>query len=190
MGRGVKVWMLGMTLLALGAPAAARPPYDLTMDELRFAMTQHASMASYVHRNGLPDLAVSRFLADKPPWDHHEVALYYFELHKEIDFARAYILGEPTIQLERYERRLSDAEIEQLRARAERFHASAAAPPPDALASAAPMGPADRAEAAATRAEAAAGRVESAADAADRAADHAEAIAAKTEKSFHKRLKK
>jgi hypothetical protein len=188
MGRGVKVWMLGMTLLALVAPAAARPPYDLSMDELRFAMTQHASMASYIHRNGLPDLAVSRFLADKPPWDHHEVALYYFELHKEIDFARAYILGEPTIQLERYERPLTDAEIEQLRPRAERFHASAA-PAPETVASVTPD-PASRAEAAAARAEAAAGRVESAADAADRAADHAEAVAAKTEKSFHKNLKK
>lgn len=188
MGRGVVVatWMVGMTLLALAGPAAAASPRDLDNDGLREAIRTNHALASYVRRNGLPDLAESRFLADRPPWDRDEVALYYFDAHKEISFARAVILGDPSIHLERLERRLSDAEIEQLKPRAQHYGQCQKTQ----VASVEPSDPTTRAEAAASRAEAAAGRVEAAADAADRAADHAEAVAAKAESRFHKSLKK
>jgi len=188
MGRGglVATWMVGMTLLALAGPAAAASPRDLDSNDFRAALRANHAMASYVHRNGMPDLAETRFLSDRPPWDRDEVALYYFDAHKEVSFARAVILGDPSIHLERYERTLSDAEVDQLKPRAQHYGQC----PKTQLASAAPSDPTARAEAAASRAEAAAGRVEAAADAADRAADHAEAVAAKAESRFHKSLKK
>jgi hypothetical protein len=179
----VTTWMAGMTLLALVGPVAAASSRDLDDEGLRQAIAQNHALATYVRRNGMPDLAESRFLSDRPPWDKNEVALFYFDMHKEISFARAVILGDPSIHLERFERRISDAEIDQLRSRARHYgecrtqYASAS-------------DPTARAEAAAARAEAAAGRVEAAADAADRAADHAEALAAKAESGFHKSLKK
>jgi hypothetical protein len=177
--------MVGMTLLALVGPVAAASSHDLDNDGLHKAIEANHALASYVRRNGMPDLAETRFLSDKPPWDRDEVALYYFDAHKEISFARAVILGDPSIHLERLERRLTDAEIEQLKPRAQQYGSCKTQ-----VASAEPSDPTARAEAAASRAEAAAGRVEAAADAADRAADHAEAVAAKAESRFHKSLKK
>src|SRR6266849_1668866 len=89
-------------------------------------------LGAYVARNGRPDLAESRELADRPPWDDHEVTLYYLGARKEIAFARAWILGQPTIHLERYERPLSDAEVAALSKRVRRKdgvrHSAASAP--------------------------------------------------------------
>jgi len=186
MGRGVVVatWMVGMMLLT--GPALAASSHDLDEEGLRDAIRANHALASYVRRNGLPDLAETRFLSDRPPWDRDEVAIYYFDAHKEVSFARAVILGDPSIHLERFERRLSDTDVDQLKSRARNYGTCRA----KAVASAEPSDPTARAEAAANRAEAAAGRVETAADSADRAADHTEAVVAKLEAKFHKSLKK
>jgi hypothetical protein len=112
-------------LLASVAVVSARGERELTDDELRAEMSRNRALAAYVARNGDPDMAESHFLADVPPWDDHEVTLYYLEARKEIGFARAWILGRPDIQLERYERPLTDEQIAALAARVKR----APAPP-------------------------------------------------------------
>ena len=48
-------------------------------------------VAAYVARNGMPDVAEWHFLADRPPWDDHEVTLYYLDARTKISFARASI---------------------------------------------------------------------------------------------------
>ena len=158
-------------------------------------MARNRALAAYVARNGKPDLAESRELADRPPWDDHEVTLYYLGIRKEIGFARAWILGQPTVHLERYERPLSDADVAALSKRARQRPADKGRPasvdpapgsPPAAAGAAehaegaapraeAAAGPAERAEQAAQRAEAAASRLEAAAAEAEHAADRAEA---------------
>ena len=196
MRRGVAVGM-GCALLLAGAVAAhARDERELTNGELRAEMANNSALAVYVKRNGAPDVAEAHFLADEPPWDDHEVTLYYLDAHKEIGFARAWILGRPEIQIKRYERPLTDEQVAALasRAKARGQQAPAAAPdPPAAPAGAeqmAGLGPDERAERAAARAEDAAGRVEAAADSAERAADRAEAIAANAEHVFHRGVRK
>jgi hypothetical protein len=178
MRRRVVVWLVSVVALFGAAGAQARNERQLTEDELRAEMARNQTMAAYVNRNGLPDLAQTRFLADRPPWDDHEVTLYYFDAHKEIGFARALILGRPDIQITRYERDLTDEEIAALSNRAR------LAPTTQGL------GPDERAEAAALRAENAAGRVEAAAATAERAAERAEAVTARMETSFHRALRK
>jgi hypothetical protein len=106
------------------------------------------------------------------------VTLYYLDMRKEIGFARAWILGRPEIQVQRYERPLSDEQIAALSSRAQRPRSRTG------------LGPDERAEESARRAEAAAGKVEAAADAAERAADKTEAIASKMESAFHRALRK
>ncbi len=175
-GGGV-VWVIGLGLLAGVATAVAHDGAQLDDEQLQRELNRNRTMAAYVARNGMPDVAARYFLADQPPWDAHEVTLYYLDRRKEIAFARAYVLGEPSIQIVRYERALSDADVAALqpfvRRRAQKLG-----------------DPALRAEAAARRAEDAASRVESAADAADRAADRAEAVASKMEHGLSRRLRK
>lgn len=181
MRRGVAVGMGCAMLLAGVAVTHARGERELTGDELRAEIAENRAMATYVARNGEPDLAETHFLADEPPWDDHEVTLYYLGARKEIAFARAYILGRPEIQIQRYTRPLSDAQVAALTAR---MKARAVPPPAEAVAppeQMANLGPDERAERAAERAEDAAGRVESAAASAEHAADRAEAIAEKAE---------
>ena len=203
MRRGVVVMaVVGAMVLGGARLGLARGEHDIDDDQLEVEMARNRALAAYVARNGKPDVAESRELADRPPWDHHEVTLYYLGAHKEISFARAWILGRPTVHLERYERPLSDAEVAALSKRARHRPASsgkptAAAPAPDggssaASATAAPVpprdasasaGPAERAEAAAERAEAAAGRLEAAAAEAEHAADRADAAIEGMEKA-------
>ncbi len=199
MRRGVAVGM-GCALLFAGVVAAhARGDRELTNGELRAEMARNSALAVYVKRNGAPDVAEAHFLADEPPWDDHEVTLYYLDARKEIGFARAWILGKPEIQIKRYERPLTDEQVAALasRAKARGQQAPAAAPaaPGEAAAPAggeqtASLSPDERAERSAARAEDAAGRVEAAADSAEHAADRAEAIAEKATRAFHRGVRK
>ena len=210
MRRGVVVWTGCAVLLAGVAVANARGERELTDDELRSEISRNKALAAYVARNGDPDVAESHFLSDKPPWDDHEVTLYYFEARKEIGFARAYILGRPDVEIERYERPLTDEQIAALSTRARPGRpapraedATKGARPEDATKGARPedltqapppeaslMGPDERAEKAARRAEDAAGRIEVAAESAERAADRAEAVTSSIESAFHSGLRK
>jgi hypothetical protein len=171
---------MGCALLVAGASAAlGRDARELTDDELRYEIDRNRALSSYVRRNGLPDLAESHFLADRPPWDDHEVTLYYVDERKEIGFTRASILGQPDIQIIRYERPLTDEQLAWLASHPRM------APKPAAPSKSAPpsrrLGAAERAEESAARAESAAMRVEVAADRAERAADRTEAVVAKME---------
>jgi hypothetical protein len=173
----------------------ARADHELSDEQLRNEIARNHVLAAYVKRNGMPDLAENRFLSDQPPWDDHEVRLFYLEQHREIAFARAFILGRPEVQVERYERPLSEQEVAALSSRVQGRHArgasdeestaqAQAAPDADAddAASAAAdrlLRPDERAENAARRAEAAADRVEIAATAAEHAAERTEAIVEK-----------
>lgn len=177
--RGVAVWV-GCAVLLLGV-TSARAEHMLNEDELRSEMDQNRALASYVERNGLPDAADSHFLADRPPWDDHEVTLYYLDRRVEIGFARAYILGRPDVQIPRYERSMTDAQVAAISSRPKL--AAAVAKGGDGSAG-------DRAEASAQRAEAAANRVEAAVAGVERAADRAEAVSVKMEHSFHKSVEK
>jgi len=174
MRRGVAVWMGCAVLLGGVAAAGARGGHELSEEELRAEMVRNRAIAAYVARNGEPDVAESHLLADLPPWDDHEVTLYYLGMRKEIGFARAWILGRPEVQIQRYERPLSEAQVASLSTRAHK----------------ATLGPAERAEAAARRAEGAAGRLETAAESAEQAADRAEAASTQMESAFHRALRK
>jgi hypothetical protein len=188
MRRGWVVW-LGCSLVLAALAAPARAERDLTESELRDEMVHNRMLEAYVQRNGMPDLATARFLADTPPWDDHEVALYYLDKRQEIGFARASVLGRPEVQLERYRRSLTDEQVAALAARARQrpldSPSSDVAPAPHSG-----LGPVERAEESARRAEDAAMRVERAADAAERAADRAEAVTNNLQASFHESLKK
>src|SRR3989475_2368952 len=116
--RGVAVGM-GCALLFAGVVAAhARGDRELTDGELRAEMSRNSALAVYVKRNGLPDVAEAHFLADEPPWDDHEVTLYYLGARKEIGFARAFILGSPEVHMKRYVRPLTDEQVAALASRA------------------------------------------------------------------------
>jgi hypothetical protein len=181
MRRGV-VWLMGMLCLVAGAGSGwAHPMHEtreLTYEELLNEMMHNRAMAAYVARNGTPDVAERRFLSSRPPWDDHEVALYYLDTRTEIAFARAVILGNPDIHVERYERGLTDEELAALATRTKVRQVGTA------------RGPVARAEAAALRAEAAANRVEAAVVSVEQAADRAEAIVAKLERGFTRALRK
>lgn len=177
MRRGV-VWLVGMLCLVAGAGIGwAHPMHEtreLTDEELVSEMTHNRALSAYVARNGMPDVAERHFLSSRPPWDDHEVALYYLDTRTEIAFARAWILGTPDIHVERYERGLTDEELAALATRARTRG----------------VGPTARAEAAAARAEAAANRVEAAVASVEQAADRAESIASKMERGFVRALQK
>lgn len=184
MGRGVGVLLGCVMLLAAASTAVARNERDLTDEELRAEMARNEALAAYVARNGAPDVAETHFLSDVPPWDDHEVTLYYLDMRKEIGFARAWMLGRPIVEVQRYERPLTDEQIAALTPRAQRMRQES-----DAT-RIAQLGPAERAEESARRAEAAADRIDAAADGVERAANRAEAIAAKAESTFHHSLRK
>jgi hypothetical protein len=165
--RGV-VLLVGLLMVAGAASADVTRTRILTRAELTAEMTVNRKLAGYIARNGYPDVAEWRFLADEPPWDEHEVACYYLDRRKEISFTRAWMLGSPWIPIERYQRELTDADIAALQPLV--FHEEERS-----------GDPVMRAEAAAARAEAAVQRIEVAASATERAADRAEAIVAKME---------
>ena len=209
MRRGVGVWM-GCMVLAMLATTTAWAEHELSDDELRFEMARNKALATYVARNGMPDLAETRFLADVGPWDEHEVTVYYLDRRKELGFARAFLLGRPEVQIERYQRILTDQEASALAERSRRWkgrlseaqqermarnldgegdmaraNANANANAEGDMMAGAKGGrdlaPDERAENAAARAEAAASRIESAALTTERAAERTEAIVAKME---------
>ena len=200
--RSVVACLTFAVAMSTGALAGMKGAHELSDEELRTEMGQNRALAAYVARNGMPDVAETHFLADRPPWDDHEVTLYYLDARTEIAFARASILGRREIQLVRYQRTLSDEEAAALAPRASRRPTGTrpADDPSDAPAlgsagmrpavdqpplaqpdqSEPPVGgPAERAEAAAVRAEAAADRLENAADSAEEAAGRAEAVTAR-----------
>jgi hypothetical protein len=183
MRRGVVVG-LGCVLLTGVMGARARAGHELSNDELRVEIARNRALAAYVARNGMPDLAETRFLSDEPPWDEHEVTLYYLDRRKEIGFARAFLLGRPDVQIARYQRPLTDEEAAGLAERARRRSEGDGGGARTASDRA--LRPDERAENAAQRAEAAAERVELAAMAAERAAERTEAIVAKMEKAAPK----
>jgi hypothetical protein len=178
MRRELVVGLSCAMVLAGVVAARALDEREINADELRAEMGINNALAAYVERNGAPDLAESRFLADQPPWDSREVTLYYLDMRKEIAFTRASILGKPEIHLSRYERPLTDEQVHALESRVR-------ARPMAGLG-----GPVERAELAARRAEDAAGRIEAAAGAAERAADRAEGVTRKMEGAFHRALRK
>jgi hypothetical protein len=177
MQRGVVVMVMAWAALAWGASG-----HDLDDKEFKSEITHNRSLAAYVDRNGMPDLAETRSLSDEPPWDDHEVRLYYFDRKQEVGFARAWILGDPTVQIERYKRPLTDAQIAALSRRA-RHYSKKATPTAGLRAD-------ERAQASADRAEAAAARIEKAASSAERAAEHTESVTGKMERAFHSSLTK
>src|SRR5437773_923752 len=83
MRRAVAV-VMGCGLLLAGVVVAhARGDRELTDGELRAEMAKNSTLAAYVKRNGEPDVAEAHFLADEPPWDDHEVTLYYLDARAE-----------------------------------------------------------------------------------------------------------
>ncbi|HEV7732318.1 MAG TPA: hypothetical protein VGR62_09170 [Candidatus Binatia bacterium] len=114
---GVVVSMVGTLLLAGALRATAAQVHPLNDRELRSEINKNRKLATYVARNGCPDIAETRFLSDEPPWDEYQVTLYYFGLRKEISFARAIILGDTSIHVEKSERPLSDQDIAALQSR-------------------------------------------------------------------------
>jgi hypothetical protein len=193
-------------VLAMLATTTAWAEHELSDDELRFEMARNKALATYVARNGMPDLAETRFLADVGPWDEHEVTVYYLDRRKELGFARAFLLGRPEVQIERYQRILTDQEASALAERSRRWKGRLSAAQQERMArnpdgeggmaranaegegdmmagakGGRDLAPDERAENAAARAEAAASRIESAALTTERAAERTEAIVAKME---------
>ena len=167
-------------VLATVVTARALDEREMNADELRAEMGNNGALAAYVDRNGAPDLAESRFLADQPPWDDREVTLYYLHLRKEIAFTRAWILGRPEIHISRYERPLTDEQVRALEGRRRNRPTAGVGG----------GGPAERAELAARRAEDAADRIDAAAGGVERAAYRAESVASKMEGAFHRAVRK
>jgi hypothetical protein len=63
--------------------------HELDADGLKKAAQENKALARYLRQNGNPDVAEVKPILDQPPWDDHEVTLYYFKSRKEISFARA-----------------------------------------------------------------------------------------------------
>jgi len=85
-------------------------PSGETATWLRSAAAENKALRRYLKYNGYPDVAEMKPILDQPPWDDHEVTLYYFKSRKEISFARARVLGRPEVYSTRYERVMTDAE--------------------------------------------------------------------------------
>jgi len=188
MRSGVVCGVLGGVLLAVAAVAGAAEPRLLTSTDLDSEKKINTELRMYLDRNGLPDVAETRALSDKGPWDDHEVVLYYLDARKEIAFSRAYVLGDPWVSVQRVERALTDEDVAALSAQPSLRNAPEQVPAGEPIQVAAlssedvdfsSTDPADRAEAAAFRAEQAAGRVEEAAVRTERAASRAEAVVEK-----------
>ena len=189
MGRVVVGWILAVAVLAGVARATMPPPRQLSADELETEMAQNRALAAYVKRNGAPDIAETRALSDRPPWDAYEVVLYYLDQRREMRFARATILGRPEVQVIRNERTLSEDEAAAMRDRVGRVGPVSGVGQVSGV-GATGLAPDERAEAAALRAENAATTTENAALAAERAAERTEAVTARLESAFHRALLK
>jgi hypothetical protein len=152
----------------------------LNANELAIEANANHALDQYLERNGYPDVARTRPLADRPPWAEREVVLYYLDTRREIAFTRAIILGQENIDIQRFESMLTDEEVAALSSQP-----SMRTPPDDGVLASAnyvnptSTNPADRAEAAAFRAEQAAGRVEEAAVRTENAATRAETVVEK-----------
>ena len=174
--RGRMVVLAVAVVVALAGTARASTDGMLDKAGLKKQAQENKALARYLKYNGYPDMAEVKPIIDQPPWDDHEVTLYYLKTHKEISFARARVLGRPEVCSTRYERVLTDADVRTLTARAKMDAmdnvevASATTCTGNAVA---------RAECSAGRAEAAADRVELAATKAEKAADRTEAIVGK-----------
>ena len=173
MMRGRMMSLTAVTIaLALAGPARATvEQHELDGDGLKKAAQENKALDRYLRHNGNPDVAEVKPILDQPPWDDHEVTLYYFKSRKEISFARARVLGRPEVYSKRYERVMTDADIRALQGRP-KLVASASSKDPSACTGSA----SSRAACAADRAEAAADRVEAAATRAEAAADRTEAV--------------
>jgi hypothetical protein len=114
MRRGVVVSVMGALLLAVWSNTVSAQDQQLDWRQLRSEMTKNRRLSAYVARNGCPDVARARFLSDEPPWDEYQVTLDYFDLRKEISFARAVVLGETSVHLEKDEHLLTDQDIATL----------------------------------------------------------------------------
>lgn len=170
------VWTAAAALLlALASEAAAGRVVELDREGLKAQAAENKALARYMRLNGAPDVAELKPIMDEPPWDNHEVTIYYLEHRKEISFARARVLGRPEVHLIRYERTLTDADIRYLRDRRSRLAVRVVAPGLVECTGSA----AERAECAAQRAEDAAARVDVAATRAERAAERTEAVVEK-----------
>jgi hypothetical protein len=178
MRRRMVVWTVVAALLVLVQSASAAPESDLDRAGLKAEAQQNKALARYLRYNGYPDVARVRPILDQPPWDDHEVTLYYFGSHKEICFARARVLGKPEIHTTRYQRTLTDADIRSLGT-----HARSGGGEMVASATTCTGNATARAECSATRAEHAADRVDAAAGKAEHAAERTEAVVAKMEAS-------
>lgn len=170
MRRWMVMWTAGAALLAIAGAAGASHDRLLDRAGLAAEASENSALRRYIKHNGMPDVAEVRGLMDQRPWEDHEVSIYYLDARKEICFARARILGRPSIQIERFERTLTDTDVAALRAHAGMLAGSSIG---------CTGGAAERAECAASRAEAAAERVETAAVRTERAADRTEAIVEK-----------
>jgi len=167
------MWTVAVVVLALAGSAGASHEQELDRDGLMKQARENKALARYLRHNGYPDMAEVKPIIDQPPWDDHEVTLYYLENRKEISFARARVLGRPDVSSTRYERVMTDADIRALRTHGTRLAAAASS---DTSTSPCTGSAAERAECAAGRAESAADRIDLAAVRAEQAADKTEAI--------------
>ena len=177
MRRWMVVWAATTVLALAGVANAKSNEGDLDRAGLKTEARNNRALARYIEMNGMPDVAEARRLVDQSPWENHEVSLYYLGQHKEISFARARILGSPDIQIRRYERTLTDADVKTLQGRAGKLGGAEGVDASSCTGSATA-----RAECAATRAQNAAERVDLAATRAEQAADKTEAIVDKMAK--------
>jgi hypothetical protein len=108
---------------ALGVGASARAE-TLDHDGLMAEARKNKALARYIKVHGMPDLAERVAITDEPPWDDHQVVVSYFDNRKELSFARARVLGAPTVHTRRYVRMLTDADVRRLRGQVGRAEAS------------------------------------------------------------------
>lgn len=170
------VLVAAAVVVALAGTARASHEGMLDKAGLSKQARENKALSRYLKYNGYPDVAEVKAINDQPPWDDHEVTLYYLKSRKEISFALARVLGRPEVASTRYERVLTDADIRTLQARAK---IDAGGNTEVASASTCTGSAVARAECSAGRAEKAADRVDVAATRAEKAADRTEAIVEK-----------
>ena len=176
-GRMMSLTAVAITLaLAGSARAAMVEQHELDADGLKKAAFENKALARYIRQNGTPDVAEVKPILDQPPWDNHEVTLYYFKSRKEISFARARVLGRPEVYQKRYERVMTDADIRALQSRPKLVASATSTDTSSKDPSACTGSASSRSACAADRAEAAADRVDAAATRAEAAADRTEAV--------------
>ena len=114
--RMVRRMAVGAFLGVLGVTSIGRAE-NLDREALMKEARHNKALARYIKVNGLPDVAERLPIRDEPPWDNHQVVLDYLDLHKEVSFARARVLGAPEIHTRRYQRALTDADVARLRSK-------------------------------------------------------------------------